>query len=161
MHRNIVLGLTAFLTCTGAANAQTPSKLTDPAGILRGLKGLDVMVKMTSDKLDSASVHTIVAARLTENGFTVGPKNSPFLAVSCTALDRGDRLLVAFSCDMRLHQFATVIPSNTLMMANTWSTSNGVALVGLDRSRELMLSAVDGMTDEFIVAWKAANAKKK
>lgn len=150
-----------YLCVASVALAQTPSNLVDPTGVLKGLRGLDVLVKVTSVELDSTAVRTLVSDRLKENGFNVGSKNSPFLTVYCSALDKADRAIAAFTCDLSLHQFATVIPNNVLMMATTWSTSSGVAMLAQNQAKESMLTAIDGMLEEFLAAWRRVNTKKK
>jgi hypothetical protein len=164
MRPVITLLLFGWLVSLSAQAAASDSQVERVS--LTALPAISVVVEDFSpaaqrNGLATASVQAEVERRLRQAGIALTPDADAYLYVHVTVADPGGALPLPYFVEVGLMQEVTLprgVKARTPFQCETWSL-NRLGLVAAPLLKATVVDRVDEFVDQFIAAYKGANAK--
>jgi hypothetical protein len=156
-----ILGWLVGLSAQAAASDSQVDRVT-----LTGLPAISVVVEdfasvALKNGLITESVQAEVERRLKQAGISMTPDADAYLYVHVTVADPGGTLPLPYFVEVGLMQEVTLprgVKARTPFQYETWSL-NRLGLVAPSVLRGAVVDRVNEFVDQFIAAYKAANAR--
>jgi hypothetical protein len=160
--KRIVL-LLGLLALPSLAFAQTTTNAPQVEGhaILAGFKDFDFRANIDVPKADADYLRSSSELKLRQSGLGVSSDAVAYLAINCLGTQNSIAPIVSFTCRtfVRLPVLQTY-PSDRVVMADVWSTSESIADVGVNRVNDALKRMVEAQLSEFLNSWYRANPKR-